>query len=53
MLSKCCILVRNTFLNARIEAMKEPQDHRTRVAAERRNEAQERLLLSGLILASE
>ena len=33
--------------------MKEPQDHRIRVAAERRNETQERLLLSGLILCSE
>ena len=33
--------------------VKEPEDHRTRVAAERRNETQERLLLSGLILASE
>ena len=36
-----------------MEVMKEPQDHRTRVAAERRSETQERLLLSGLILASE
>ena len=33
--------------------MKEPADHRTRGAAERRGEIQERLLLSGLILASE
>ena len=33
--------------------MNEPQDHRTRVAAERRSETQEKLLLSGLILASE
>ena len=33
--------------------MKEPEDHRTRVAAERRSETQERLLLSRLILASE
>jgi hypothetical protein len=33
--------------------MKEPEDHRIRVAAERRNETQERLLLSGLILGSE
>jgi hypothetical protein len=33
--------------------MKEPADHRTRVAAERRSETQERLLVSGLILASE
>ena len=32
--------------------MKEPEDHRTPVAAERRSEAQERLF-SGLILASE
>jgi hypothetical protein len=45
--------MRNTFLNAKIEAMKKPQDHRTRVAAERRSETQEKLLLSGLILASE
>jgi hypothetical protein len=37
----------------RIKAMKEPEDHRIRVAAERRSETQERLLLSGLILASE
>jgi len=40
-------------LNVRIKAMKEPEDHRTRVAAERRSETQEKLLLSGLILASE
>jgi hypothetical protein len=33
--------------------MKEPQDHRIRVAEERRNETQEKLLLSGLILGSE
>ena len=33
--------------------MTEPEDHRTRVAAERRNETQEKLLLSGLILGSE
>ena len=33
--------------------MKEHADHRTRVAAERRRETQERLLVSGLILASE
>ena len=33
--------------------MKEPKDHRIRVAAERRHETQEKLLLSGLILASE
>jgi AcrR family transcriptional regulator len=33
--------------------MKDPQDHRIRVAAERRSETQERLLLSGLILGSE
>ena len=33
--------------------MKEPAAHRTRVAAERRSETQERLLVSGLILASE
>jgi len=33
--------------------MKELQDHRTRVAEERRNETQEKLLLSGLILSSE
>jgi AcrR family transcriptional regulator len=33
--------------------MKESQDHRIRVAAERRNETQEKLLLSGLILGSE
>ena len=32
--------------------MKEPEDHRTPVAAERRSETQERLF-SGLILASE
>jgi len=32
--------------------MKEPKDHRIRVAAERRNETQEKLLLSGLILGS-
>lgn len=32
--------------------MKEPEDHRIRVAAERRNETQEKLLLSGLILGS-
>jgi AcrR family transcriptional regulator len=37
----------------RIKAMKESEDHRIRVAAERRSETQERLLLSGLILASE
>ena len=36
-----------------MESMREPEDHRTRVAAERRSETQERLLLSGLILASE
>ena len=33
--------------------MYDPQDHRPRVAAERRSETQEKLLLSGLILASE
>jgi AcrR family transcriptional regulator len=33
--------------------MKEPEDHRIRVAAERRNETQEKLLLSGLVLNSE
>ena len=33
--------------------MKEPEDHRIRVAAVRRNETQERLLLSGLILGTE
>lgn len=33
--------------------MKEQEDHRIRVAAERRNETQEKLLLSGLILGSE
>jgi len=33
--------------------MKEPEDHRIRVAAVRRNETQEKLLLSGLILGSE
>ena len=32
--------------------MKEPEDYRTRIAAERRSKAQERLF-SGLILASE
>jgi len=32
--------------------MTEPEDHRIRVAAERRNETQEKLLLSGLILGS-
>jgi AcrR family transcriptional regulator len=32
--------------------MKEIEDHRIRVAAERRNETQEKLLLSGLILSS-
>ena len=52
MLSKCCILVRNTFLNVRIGAMKDPQDHRIRVAAERKYETQERLPLSGLYLSS-
>ena len=31
---------------------KEPEDHRTRIAAERRSEAQEQLF-GGLILASE
>jgi len=36
-----------------MEDMKEPEDHRIRVAAERRNETQEKLLLSGLILGSE
>jgi hypothetical protein len=35
-----------------MEGMNKPQDHRIRVAAERRNETQERLLLSGLILGS-
>jgi len=33
--------------------MRKPEDHRIRVAALRRNETQERLLLSGLILGSE
>jgi hypothetical protein len=33
--------------------LKEPANHRTREAAERRSETQERLLLSGLILGSE
>jgi hypothetical protein len=37
----------------RIESMKELQDHRIRVAEERRNETRERLLLSGLFLGSE
>jgi hypothetical protein len=32
--------------------VKEPEDHRTRIAAERRSETQERLF-SGLIFASE
>ena len=39
-------------LNARIEAMKEPLDHRTRVAADRGSETQARLF-SELIFASE
>jgi hypothetical protein len=38
-------------LNNGIGAMKEPEDHHTPVAAERRSETQERLF-SGLILAS-
>ena len=33
--------------------MKEPEDHRTSLDAERRSETQERLPLGGLILASE
>jgi AcrR family transcriptional regulator len=36
-----------------MEVMREPEDHRIRVAAERRSETQEKLLLSGLILGSE
>jgi TetR/AcrR family transcriptional regulator, ethionamide resistance regulator len=35
-----------------MEIMKEIENHRIRVAAERRNETQEKLLLSGLILGS-
>jgi len=40
-------------LNNGIGAMKEPEDHRTHIAAEPRSETQERLLLSGLIFVSE
>ena len=40
-------------LSLKIEDMNETQDHRIRVAAERRNETQEKLLISGLILTSE
>ena len=39
-------------MEVKIGDMKEPQDHRTRVAEERRSETQEKLLLSGLILSS-
>jgi hypothetical protein len=46
------IFAANLGLNVRMEDMKAPEDHRTRVAAERRNETQEKLLLSGLILGS-
>jgi hypothetical protein len=40
-------------LNNGIGTMKEPEDHRTSLAAERRSETQEILPLGGLILASE
>ena len=49
---KGLILGADYVLNNGIGAMKEPEDHRTSLAAERRSEAQERLF-SGLIVVSE
>jgi hypothetical protein len=50
---KGLILGTDYVLNNGIGAMKEPEDHRTSLDAERRSETQERLPLGGLILASE